>query len=104
MEPVIIGTITYWLIASSLYALFLQSIYRLYNPDYVILTVVGGVVLTWAGIHYLAVSLPMESWREYETWTIIGFSITAVPQGIWQTWQYFWRRRNHRRRANGGAS
>jgi small neutral amino acid transporter SnatA (MarC family) len=90
----------YWLIATALYAVFLQRIYTLYNPDYVIFTVAGGIILTWLGVRYLAVNLPFTSWQEYERWMIYGFSTTGIVMAIWQGWQVVWRRNNARE--NGG--
>ncbi len=87
--------------AAIAYSLFLQKIYRWYNPDYTIVTVVGGVLLSAQPPIWLARMAPHITWHQYEMYTVWGFIVASIPIAAWQGWQVFWRHRNQEEYTNG---
>jgi len=94
-HPTVLSVYMAEFVIAIMYSVFLQSIYKLYNPDYVIFTVAGGVLLSVSVPITLARVLPGVTWHQYEMWTAIAFCTSSIPVAIWQGWQVYMRHKKN---------
>lgn len=83
---------------AGIYAVALALMDRRYEPDWTILTVVGGVALVGCGVAYrLTLGVPNGIPSAVAWWVFLQvgwhFLVSAVPIALWQIWQE--RRRMH---------
>jgi asparagine N-glycosylation enzyme membrane subunit Stt3 len=79
-------------VATACYAAFLNWLDRAYEPDWTILTVVGGVGLTWCGVAYRLMlgvpQLPPEPVAWWALWSVgWHFCVSGFVIALWQIWQ-----------------
>lgn len=84
---------------TSVYAIVLALLDRAYEPDWTILTVVGGVALVGVGVAYrLTLGAPAGTPDAVAWWAWLQvawhFVVSAVPIALWQIWQARRRIRN----------